>query len=121
MRGFNQIEPNTVFSAPDILQYIGSIFVLWGTVVLGVITLLLSKKANFINERLFSLEERARLPLLRIEKLLADNDRFQLMRFVLSIMISQVQKQKSPFFYYALKFKTSANRIFPILRHYIYG
>ena len=76
MRGSSLLVPNTIFTAPDLLQYIGSIFVLCGTVVLGVITLLLSKKANYINERLCSLEERSQLPLLRIEKLLAVSDKF---------------------------------------------
>lgn len=98
MRGSNLIEPNTIFTAPEILQYIGSIFVLWGTVVLGVITLLLSKKANFINERLFALEERTQLPLLRIEKLLAVNGEFSddEVRFIYNDFLGS--KTEIPFF-----------------------
>lgn len=59
----------TFWGANDALSYYGDVLAFAGTVILGAITVKLSINANNINERLISLEEASRTPVLKMTEI----------------------------------------------------
>lgn len=57
---------HTDYSADNILDFIGGYLSFIGTVILGIITVYLSKKSNDINDRLVLLEEKAKMPIVKM-------------------------------------------------------
>lgn len=68
MKGLTLKEPNTAFSASDLLSLYGSILSLLGTVILGAITVVQNTRATKISQTVFEEQQRAQLPSIRIEK-----------------------------------------------------
>lgn len=68
MKGLTLKEPNTAFSASDLLSLYGSILSLLGTVILGAITVVQNTRATKISQTAFEEQQRAQLPTIRIEK-----------------------------------------------------
>ena len=68
MKGLALKEPNTVFSASDLLSLYGSMVTLLGTVVLGAITISINTRATKISQTIFEEQQRAQLPVICIEK-----------------------------------------------------
>lgn len=68
MKGLTLKEPNTAFSASDLLSLYGSILSLLGTVILGAITVVQNTRATKISQIAFEEQQRAQLPTICIEK-----------------------------------------------------
>ena len=68
MKGLTLKEPNTAFSASDLLSLYGSILALLGTVILGVITVVQNTRSTKISQTAFDEQQRAQLPVICIGK-----------------------------------------------------
>jgi heme/copper-type cytochrome/quinol oxidase subunit 2 len=60
------------WEASNMLEYCAGVFSFLGTIVLGVVTLHLSKKANETNDRLLSIERERQLPVLKITGMIGE-------------------------------------------------
>ena len=58
MEGLKLTEPNTTFTASDILTFYGSFLSFIGTVILGVVAAWQTKKAHYLNAKLLNLDSK---------------------------------------------------------------
>lgn len=68
MKGLTLKEPNTAFSASDLLSFYGAILSLIGTIVLGIITIIQNNRVTEMNKKLMEEQQRAQLPELCIDE-----------------------------------------------------
>lgn len=60
-------EPNTSYTASDLLSLYGSLLSFLGTIILGVISIIQNSRATKISQQVFEEQRRAQLPILQVD------------------------------------------------------